>query len=255
MPVSPLDSIRRVLDRADDTDRSEGSVAYARYNRTLARIGADLGFGLLDTAATFVALSPNNDYWNNLRSMVTLLDGKRRGLGLEDLTVSTYRACAARAWRVLEGEDFLSFTKGPKTRNFYQNILDPRDPFPITIDGHMMSIWVGERMTMKQAVMKRLNYNKLADGYREVASEVGMIPNVLQATLWFTWKRINNIIFDPQTDAFRHGDQWGLDLSLKDIRPYERREKTQVDAEGTGRTSVYGELSAVDGFQEQLCLL
>lgn len=250
-----LDSIRRTLERVDDVDRSEGAVAYARYNQMLGRVGGALGFGLSATVATFVALSPNNDYMANLRSMVTLLDGRRRGLGLEDLTVSTYRACAARAWRVLDGEDFLSFTKGPKTRNFYLNILDPADPYPITIDGHMMSIWVGERLTMKQAVMKRLNYDRLADGYREVAAEVGWAANVLQATLWFTWKRIHNIVFDPQTDIFRAGDQWGLDLNLSDIRPYERRAHADLTTGRTGRTANIGRLPELDGSKDQLHLL
>lgn len=200
---SPLDRIRRTFERSDDVDRAEGAVSYARYQATLARIGARLGYGLPATAAAFCALSPNNDYMGNLRSMVTLMDGHRRGLPLSEITVSTYRSCAARAWRVLDGEDFLSFTKGPKTRNFYQNIVDPSDPYPITIDGHMMSIWVGERLTMKQAVMKRLKYPVLADDYRKVAEELGMVANQLQATLWFTWKRIHDVVYTPQMSLFQ----------------------------------------------------
>jgi hypothetical protein len=218
--VNHLDNVRAVLEKADHMDLRDGLLAYPRHNATLSRLAAHYGASVPGTVAAFCALSPNNDYIGNLRSTVTLLRGFRDGLAVEDLTVSTYKACARRAWRCLQGEDFLSFTEGKKTRAFYQNIMDPSDPFPVTIDGHMMSVWCAKRMTMKEAVMRRMPYDEIAEGIRIVAGERGMIPNRLQSILWFTWKRLHNILYRPQMDLFKCDDPWLMDLEPDEIRGF-----------------------------------
>lgn len=216
-----LDNVRRVVDLADHHDQRDGLSAYPRYRATMLRLAEHYGVALSGAVAAFCALSPNNDYVLNLRSTVTLLRGFRDGVALADLQVSTYRHCRDRAWRCLQGEDFLSFTKGKKTRAFFRNIMDPMDPEPVCIDGHMMSIWAGERMTMKQAVMKRMAYDEIADGMRTVAAERGLIPNQLQATLWFTWKRIHHILHRSQLDLLAPEDPWLLDLDARDLRGFQ----------------------------------
>lgn len=160
-----------VFRRADAADLHDGTTSYSRYNRTLSRLAEHYGASLEATVGAFVALSPNNDYMGNLRSTATLLDGYRRGVPYSALTISTYRACGARAWRCLEGEDFLSFTRpeSKKTRAFYANILDPSDPRPVTIDGHMLGVYAGRYMTMKGAVRERFKYDDVADGIRALA--------------------------------------------------------------------------------------
>lgn len=220
-----VDNLRSVLDQADSADLRDGKLAYPRHNLTLSRLAERYEVPLSAVAGTFSALSPNNDYLGNLRSTVTLLQGFRDGVDVWDLTVSTYKVCAERAWRCLKGEDFLSFTKGPKTRAFYQNIMDPSDPIPVTIDGHMMSIWRGQRMTMKEAVWMRprLKYEDIAEGVREVARECNWIANRVQSTLWFTWKRIHGILYRPQMDLFKCEDPWLMDLEPHEIRGFARK--------------------------------
>jgi hypothetical protein len=108
-----IENIKRTLARADAIDYREGLQAYHNYNRTAQGLASLYGYPLEVVAAVFVALSPNNDYIKNLRSTATLLKGHKLGMPVESLTVSTYKACKLRAWRVLDGEDFLSVRCGP----------------------------------------------------------------------------------------------------------------------------------------------
>lgn len=210
--ISNLSNIYRVWDQTDRVDRDEGMAAYDRYRITLNRLANHHGYPLSSVVGMFAALSPNNDYMNNIRSVVSLLRGSMR--------TSTYGACRERALRCMSGEDFLSFTKGPKTRSFYRNIMYPGDMEPVTIDGHAYCIWIGQRMTMKAVAVKRFRYAEVAGDYRDAARSISIVPCQLQAILWFTWKRINQIVYQPQMDMFRPGDQWKLDLYPDEISDF-----------------------------------
>ena len=212
-----LDNIRRIWCQADDVDRTEGMTAFPRYRATLERLANVYGVPLASAVGVFCALSPNNAYMTNLRAVKSMLSGGR-GNG--------YTACRLRAKRCIAGENFLSFTKGLKTRNFYQNIMDPGNHYPVTIDGHAYCIWVGKRMTMKQAVRAKFDYHKIADGYREVAGELGIVPCQLQAVTWFAWKRINKIVYNGQMNMFWLGDQWRLDLEPHEIEDFVDKNKS-----------------------------
>lgn len=215
--------LTHVLDRADAIDVAEGLVAYERYQATLQRFADYYRFTLEQTVAAFCALSPNNDYKGNIKSLATLLHGIRSGWHRDEITVTTYNACRNRAHAFALGTEFLAVTKGPKTRNFYQNIVDPTDPAPVTVDGHMFGIWCGKRMTMVEAVRERIAYKEVAHGINQVAFSRCLRGNQAQAILWFTWKRMGNVVYSPQLQLFQDGDQWGTNLAPEDIPVFPRR--------------------------------
>lgn len=221
------ENIIKVYEQVDAIDRDEGLMAYARYHESLEWYARKYHIPIERVVGAFSALSPNNDYVKNLRSLVTLLEGMRWGADVEDCTVSTYKACRWRAWQYLHGLDFLKATKGHKTRNFYRNILDPSDPEPVTIDGHMACVHIGKKMTMKEVVRTRFKYQLVAVDFLDVARYVGLLPNQLQAMLWFTWKRINNVIYSPQLDMFRENNQWGSLVDPADIHPFPIKSGTE----------------------------
>lgn len=216
-------NILRVYAQCDRIDMEEGMLAYQRYHRTMQYYARSYGVLMPHVIGAFAALSPNNDYMGNLRSLVTLLEGIRSRARVEDCTVSTYKACRNRAWLFLHGTDFLATTKGKKTRNFYLNILNPYDPDPVTIDGHMACIYAGQRMTMKEVVRSRFRYEVVADAFRTVARDVDLLPNQLQAMLWFTWKRIHRVIYaGDQLDVFadRDGNHWNTIIDPAQVNPF-----------------------------------
>jgi hypothetical protein len=217
-----LKRLQAVMDQVDSTDWEEGLVAYERYRTTMLSFAQHYSFTLAQVTGCFVALSPNNDYKGNIKSLATVLHGIRSGWKLEEIVTTTYNACRARAYLYANGVDFLSHAKGPKTRAFYQNILDPTDPSPVTVDGHMTNIWLGTLMTMSEVVRARAPYNSVAHDIRAVAFSRLLRGCQCQAMLWFAWKRINNVVYSPQLSIFRAGDQWGTQIDPAGIKPFPR---------------------------------
>lgn len=211
-------NLEKVFDQTDKFDFEAGLSSYFKYNRLMRLLAEKYKTNIPRVTAVFVSTSPNNDYKNNLRSTVSILDGWKRGIPDKKIRISTYNHCRDRALTFLRGEDFLSVTKGLKIRNFYQNICDPTDLVPVTVDGHMVGAWCGKRMVMKEALLNRREYEIISEAVRRLSEVKNLIPCQLQAILWFTWKRINKVVYSDNLDLF--GDHWGLDVDPRDIRPF-----------------------------------
>lgn len=200
-------------------------MAYERYHTTLLAFAEHYGAPLDRTVAAFCALSPNSDYFGNLRSLASVLQGWSQNAPVDSITVSTYNHCKVRALRYLCGLRFDAPERGPKTLAFYHNIIDPQDGRWVTIDGHMVAAWRGEALTMKEARLGRSEYRTISHAIQQMAFDLFMVPCELQATIWFTRKRIGNVKYEPQMDLFgASDDKWKTLNSPETIRPYERKE-------------------------------
>lgn len=195
-----------MFDQADAVDYGEGLTAYINYHRTMLAIATRYGIELSRVVAAFVAMSPQNDYVGNLRSVITLLESDDP----RNATTSTFNHCKLRACSYLDGSvDFLTTARGPKIINFYWNIMEPSNRQYVTIDGHMVAAWRNERLTMEQAVAKtRGNYYLIAKDVKRLAGVKRLIPNQVQAIIWFTRKRTLNVRYSPQMDIFDGGNNW-----------------------------------------------
>jgi len=223
------DNLARVFDQADDIDLTAGRECFSSYHVMMQEMSSVFGYPIESVTAAFVSLSPNTDYLKNLRSVVTLLQGHRRGLPVEGLTVSTYGHCKLRAWQYINGLDFLSVTKGPKITAFYKSIINPEDPIPVVVDGHMVSAWCYRRMNMKTVASNMFDYGAVAEDIRALAGYRGLIPCQAQGVLWFTWKRINQVVYKSNLDIY--GDHWQLKRGLDDIKPYPDRNILPIQQE------------------------
>lgn len=98
-----------------------------------------------------------------------------------------------RAYDIRAGanpEDVLPMRK--KTGNFYQNIRDPDDPHPVTIDTHAHDIAVGQKYPWKmdRGLSAVGRYGHFADAYRQAAAHLDVpTPNIVQAVTWQAWPR------------------------------------------------------------------
>lgn len=219
-----IQNLEKMYALADAIDHNEGQLAYLRYHQLMKAIAAFYNYPLQAVIAVFVSLSPNNDYFGNLRSTLSVLQGLNDGRRSEDITVSTYNHCKERAIEYALGRRcFLEETKGPKILNFYHNILDPNDTRWVTIDGHMTAIWRGENLTMREALVSAREYREIASAIKSLAFRMFLVPNQLQAILWFTRKRLFRVKFDPQMDLIRLADNdvWKTIHNIEDIRPYD----------------------------------
>lgn len=221
-------NIQRALDHAMAIEVREGQRAYFQYNRTLTEIAAATGLSVSTVAGVFSALSPNSDYKGNLRSAKTVCLGYVRGLPIEACTVSTYNHNREKAWRILEGAHFYSVFKGLKVRNFWRNLTEPDHPEAITIDGHMANIYIWEPRRMTDASLSKRMYAKLAREFSKVATSADLLPSQLQAILWLTWKRINNIksSYNPlQGVLFPDDNRCGIYIPYDSIKTYNLDER------------------------------
>lgn len=214
------------MNAADAIDIDEGRLSYFRYHEVLRNLAEHFEAPFAETVAVFCALSPNSDYQGNLRSTATVIKCHREGIPVDRIRVVTYNHCRDRAFEYLNGVSFLQTTKGKKIRSFYQNILNPMDPFPVTIDGHAVNVWRGRRMNLKDVAgpKGRFNYEDVAGDYRIAAARVGLLPNQVQAITWFAWKRIHKILFPGrQLLLFRDisADTWRTFVDPSEIEPFE----------------------------------
>jgi hypothetical protein len=221
-------NLQRMLDLADDHDRAEGRMAYVRYHQVMRLFAEEYGFDLDRTTAAFVALSPNNDYFGNLRSLASLLHGINQGWNLRDITISTYNHCRDRAFNYATGiEEFLTPGRGRKITAFYHNIVNPFGDEHVTVDGHMVCCYHGFDKPMKDAKVRGAkHYAEIQDAVKAVSQIAGMLPHEAQATMWFTRKRLAGIKYKAQLELFALADdKWNTLVHPKDAPPYKRKDQ------------------------------
>lgn len=217
-------NIRKAWSCVSEGDLEMGLRAYPAYRETLRGMADFYGTPFVATVEAFVALSPNNDYHGNLRSLASLLRAWHEGRG-SDWIISTYNGCGTRAWSYLTGEvSFLDTVKGRKITAFRHNILYPETSRLVTVDGHMVAIGHGKKLNMKQANFALREGNTYDDvqatilGLRRKAKLP--IP-AIQATLWTWRKRTQRIRFDGQIDMFTGTTNWDGVIPPDKILPYD----------------------------------
>lgn len=227
-----LDALGDYFRLADTVDMDEGMVAYERYNMVMRRLAEKYGTSIDRVCAAFCSLSPNSDYHGNLRSTVSVLEGVNKGLTAPDIIVSTYGHCKQRALAYARGDLlFENNTTGPKILNFYFNILKPRSQSFVTIDGHMAAMWKGRPdATMKDSLISKREYHDIAHAVKSFAFRNYILPNQMQAILWFTRKRLLNVKYETaQFDLFGDAtDVWKTARSAEEIMPYRKADLPKI---------------------------
>ena len=175
MTIDHAVHIMAVRKRATPDDIREGMSWYARAH-DIAREAetASVGAGILS------ALSPRIRWPRNVMLA--------RQAFRAPLTGGALSGSVEKANRILAGELPLDVLGGLKTRAFYVNILDPENNETVTVDTHAIKIAGINR----DAVGVKL-YNDIANGYRECAEYLGILPQQIQAITWITYRRERGI--------------------------------------------------------------
>jgi len=225
-------NILNVLNQVNECDYNEGLLAYPRYNKTLKQIADQANLPLFQVAGVFAALSPNTDYIKNLKSCLTVCQGFIQGKKQTECTVATYNHNREKAWRILKGEHFYSVFKGLKVRNFWRNITEPSHPEAVTIDRHMVNVAAGKIRRLTKAGISKREYTQLKREFQLIAEKEKILPSQLQAVLWFTWKRINNIVYHGAGNnplLFPCANEWNVFVPIEKITPYETKPKNKAN--------------------------
>lgn len=192
-----IENIYRVYSLSTDWERESGLSYYRNQHNRLALLASRTGVSVPTAIGVFCALSPNNDEIGNYRDALTILSNRDHAFPVR---VNTYGANKRKAERICLGEHPLHVLRGNKVRSFYLNTINPSDPFPVTVDGHIANIWAGERRNLVEVArgLTSRHYTSISDGLRTAASQIGILPCQLQSTIWLAWKRLHKIRYSPQ---------------------------------------------------------
>ena len=220
-------NLEKLFARSSALDMNAGSVAYLKYNKVTQAFADLYDVGIVPVTEAFVALSPNNDYHGNLRSLSSVLFAHRCNMEHDRATVTTFKAARTRAFGYVTGSvSFLDTVKGMKTTAFRHNILYPEQSRRVTVDGHMVAAWQGrEDLNMKKAALilkgSQGNYRRVERGAARLARRNGIAPCQMQGVLWFTRKRLLGIRYDAQAQLFDAKDDISRTLARPtDYPPY-----------------------------------
>lgn len=197
-----LENLEKVYLQADATDSQRGKESYRHYHRLMAALGARHGFTTRTASAVFAALSPNNDYFGNVRDVDRLLRAAAERRDIESFKVSTYGHNKRKAWEIAHGADPLRLIKAKKTRSFFINMWDPENQVAVTIDGHMFNAWNARRVNLVGQTVSNKNYDLCAHDVRELATKHGLIPWQMQGVIWYCWRRLHGVRSPQQLDLW-----------------------------------------------------
>jgi hypothetical protein len=179
-----------------------GAQWYNLASEVALRIAQDTTVSYHRAAGVIAALSPNNKWERNCADAEAVCKAYAAG-GLEAaaaVKVCTYGKMLAKALLVLEvtdEADIPAILNGQKIRAFYLSIIG--NSHEVVVDGHAYSIWIGQRLTMKQVpnIGKKLYASICADYVEATRIINGMgnsfTPAQVQAITWVAHKRIHGV--------------------------------------------------------------
>ena len=188
---------------SNSVEKGDGIEWYARAMIAAQTISNSTGVNVNKVAGVIAALSPNNRWELNLIDAENVCKVYING-DVEDVMnvkVCTYGKMLLKAVNILQCDNISeipTILNGRKIRAFYQCIICKSDS--VVVDGHAYSIWIGERLTMKQVpnICIKL-YASITADYIAATQEINdkfntnLLPFHVQAITWVTWKRLYSV--------------------------------------------------------------
>ena len=199
------DNIAAVFALSTAAERQIHATWYDDARAAALAIASATGLNLEHVVGVIAALSPNNRWERNLvdaenvcRTWVADPESAA------SVKVCTYGKMLEKAIKVLKTENNLDvdlipgILNGRKITSFYQCIMGDQDD--VCVDGHAYSIWIGDRLTMKQVpnIGKKL-YKTITDDYIQATHiinaryKLNLKPYQVQSITWNAWKRIHGV--------------------------------------------------------------
>ena len=183
-----VSNILALYDLASAEDLDNGRSWYQRactFCRTLAE---NYERTLADVAGIMAVLSPACSFEQNVIDTVNVLAAN------DDQPVSTYGKQHAKAIEIRDyGIDPVDVLGKNKTNAFWLNIVNPTTASRVTVDRHATRIAVDWQMDSDEAYYynnTEAKYNVIERAYLLAAERLDILPHVLQAITWITYRRV-----------------------------------------------------------------
>lgn len=183
--------IRRLYDSATPTQKLEGSSWYIFANHIAAEYARRYNLSVDSAARVFAALSASAP-WH----VVSPVTGNVRGtivdagklLAAPSVNTPTFasRVQRKRAIAVIDGAENVRLGR-EKIHSFADNIANPMTSLAVTVDIWMLRALTGAAViadNFDSYVASRYAYAYHAEPIRRVAASLGVLPHVVQATVW-----------------------------------------------------------------------
>lgn len=151
------------------------------YCKTLSEI---YNVPLIKVAGIMSALSPNNTFKSNVKSLEKFL--KTKG----NCKVTCFNSQKNKAIKILNTNnhnynDILELLgKGLKTRAFFCNIYQPHKSIKVTVDRWAHRWGEQKGIVPSGKVLTNKRYNEIQKAMQEYAGELNILPHQFQAIAW-----------------------------------------------------------------------
>lgn len=189
-------NILKVYRQATVDEITHGMQWYALAKEDAQAIADHCEIPLRIATGVIAALSPTNDWNQNVKDADLFCKTFVSGGYFEDVKASTYKPMWEKAWKILSSvphsdDAVATILNGPKITDFFLCILG----YDVcVIDGHAWCIANNDRRVLQEVphIGKKLR-KELQDAYAKAAKKAGIKPYQMQAITWVTWKRIHNV--------------------------------------------------------------
>lgn len=151
---------------------------YFRVNEYCKTLSEMNNMPLIKVAGILSALSPNNTFASNIKSLEMFL--KTNG----NCKVTTYGNQKIKALAILSAPDTITIDEvkkilgGLKTMAFFDNIVRPETSQDVTID-----LWMIRHFGIEGSLTPK-KYNDASNKIRKLAKSLNLLPHQVQAKLW-----------------------------------------------------------------------
>jgi len=208
-----LDHIVAQFLNSSDKNKIEGIQWYKTAHMVAAQMSETFKIRLEKVVGVIAALSPNNHWDKNINDAESLIAAYNSGMSydqiFDDVKVSTFNPNKRKALNVLfdQGkiEELIKPKKesGHKVLSFFNCIYAYHNTIDVCIDGHALSIYLGERITVNssRSNMTPKQYAHIQEAYRLATDKINeitkdkrdYIPMEIQAITWLAYRERHNL--------------------------------------------------------------
>ena len=204
---------------SSDKNKVEGKQWYFTAHKIASTLSESFSVSLPKTCGVIAALSPNNHWDKNIIDAESLLAAFNCDMPEDEIfdtvKVSTFHPNKIKALNVLFNDcrndllpklpivDIIKPKKdsGHKVKSFYSCIINPHDTHEICVDGHALSIYLGDRITVNDSKsnMTPKQYAHIQQAYRLATDKINeiegrtFIPMEIQAITWLAYRERHNL--------------------------------------------------------------
>lgn len=183
--------IKTILEQSTAADIENGRQWYSTARKFAREQSEKHNLKIDVVTAVISALSPETTWQINKDKTIEFLEYR------ENSIMATYPNNKDKALKFLsndlEPNEHYNLSNWRKTSAFYRNILEPNCDQRVTLDRHALRIAHGYYLTGDQSIYygnTRAKYVKTELVFKQIAHENDMLPNVLQAITWVTFRRL-----------------------------------------------------------------